>query len=250
MRGELPPAAPAGRILPALPRRNIALRRLLSAALLGLAGLSGWSAWREVLTRQAQQDFDRQTRLLDSGFTGTDIRDLDPTPRYATPRHRLIDALFVARAAATQPPGSPLRRDLLARARTDARTAAAARPHWGEAWTAVAYVESLSAPHVPGPDERAALIRSYDDAPYLALSGPWRLSRSLTIWSALPERTQTAVINEALWYICTKPDIRRRLFAEIRASAAYMPIFLAYGRTQGCSLKQPLPYPSTQGAPR
>lgn len=196
-----------------------------------------------MLTRQAQQDFDRQTRLLDSGFTGTDIRDLAPTPGYATPRHRLVDALFIARAAATQPPGSPLRRALLTRARADARTAAAARPHWGEARTTLAYVESLSSPAAPGPDERAALIRSYDDAPYLALSGLWRLSRSLTIWSALPERTQRGVTNEALWYICAKPVIRRHLFAEIRASAAYMPIFLAYGRSQGCSLKQAVPPP-------
>lgn len=221
----------------ALPVRHRYQRLLLSLFLAGLVGLSGGSALLEASARQAQKNFARQTRLLDSGFTGADVRDLPPRPHRATAGQRLVDSLFAARAAATLPAGSPTRARLLARASADAASAASTRPHWGEAQIAIAYAASLSGTGATStPAERKALIRSYDDAPYLAVSGLWRLSRGLAAWPLLPPRTQARLTREILWYICKDPAVRPRLFAEVRASPAYMPVFLAYGRSRDCSV--------------
>lgn len=206
-----------------------------SVALLGLIALAAWSAWQEIRTLQAEERYERQSRLIDSGFDGADIRDVPPAPQQATARQLLIDSLLIARAADTMPAG-PERVRLTARARAEAYAATLARPHWADGQIAVAYAESLDAP-LSGSAEREALIRSYDDAPYLPSAGVWRLTRGLADWARLPARTQRHIADETVWYICTKPsDFRHRLFDSARESDGYRTVFLTYGRSRGCRM--------------
>ncbi len=83
--------------------------------------------------------------------------------------------------------------------------------------------------------ERDTLIRSYSDAPYVPEAGLWRVARGLAYWDLFPKPTQDAIIRETLWFMCkASPEIRKRLFTMARDSAAYIPLFISYGRSDRC----------------
>lgn len=199
---------------------------LLLAALLISSLIGIWTCYREIATRNAERGLEDQTTLMLSDQSD----DRDPVPPAAampTARLLLAQSLFLARHASALPRGSD-RTALLDRARAQAMTAARTRPHWGEAWVVVAYVESLAATGDTA-YERAALIRSYADAPYLERAGFWRVGEGLREWSGLPLPIRNRLISEAAWLLRNGDSNNRgALFNLARLSPAYRDIFLEW----------------------
>ncbi len=218
------------RLLPAVDRP-----RLLLAACLGLTILcSLWSIRQEMLVRAAQERLQLLSQRIDQAMpVPPEQRSAPSLPWFAPPRLLLTDALYLARLATVAPDNRTGRQALLNRAREEIAEAVLARPHWGEAWIARGYVESIRHPGF-GETERYALIRSYLDAPYVHDAGLWRTARSLPYWHGFPRSTQRLIAWEALWFLCRDDyQTKRRLLDLIRASPAYRPIFLLYGQ-RGC----------------
>lgn len=118
-------------------------------------------------------------------------------PDEIPPRAALLRALVLSReasAAQTQ----ELRAAKLADARRTLAPALAARHDWGEAWIVAAFIEFLDHGQF-APATLRAHARSYDGAPYLYESAPWRIRYAAESWRFLDPRTKARAIDEAVW---------------------------------------------------
>ena len=144
------------------------------------------------------------------------------------PRVKLAEASFLARQSLDAPTAADRRADL-ERAAADIGLATRSRPHWGDAWTVRAFIETQRA----GEDSaaaRAALSRSYADAPFLRPAGLWRVRYGLEQWPLLDKASRQHVVQEADWLTRIDRANREPIFALARQSAGYMPLLL-YWRT-------------------
>jgi hypothetical protein len=141
-------------------------------------------------------------------------------------RARLADALVLARVAAIEQDKG--RRDLLlGRAVDEAYQAAHSRPHWGEAWMVVAFIQSMRGGPTAGAT-REALARSYADAPFLPDSAAWRVFTGLAAWELLDDYTRRRVSEEAVWVARRSLAGRNAIFAAMRESPAYSSFLIAW----------------------
>jgi hypothetical protein len=191
--------------------RSAAIVALLIAALLPV-GLSVHDEWT---VSKALADRDRQAS--GEGFVSPSA---GLRPDALPPCAAMIDASILARSAVTKT--GEERADLLGRALRLLAPALAARPKWGEAWALAAYIAVLA----HGADDagaRAALVRSYADAPYLVDSALWRIRYGLSLWSALDPGTRVRVVREAIWLAGVKADLGAmdQLFAGTSAEPLY-----------------------------
>jgi hypothetical protein len=186
-----------------------------------------WSLRQESIVTEYQRRLADQM-MPDGSLQYEDGRGGPPFP--APPRALIADALYRVRAAGILPDG-PERRARLAVARHALTDALDSRPHWGEAWVIMAYLEALSDPRPgpgPGDGEKTALIRSYLDAPFLYPVGLWRTRRALPVWNDFPAFAQRRIVEETVWLIRhTNGPARAELLQRVRASPAYAPVFMA-----------------------
>lgn len=209
---------------------------ILIAPLCLTMALSLCSIRQEALVTQFQQRLDRQTeRLADPSLGVSDGGEndaLNPLPAAAPARVLLADALYLAREAAPRLPDAR-RRAMIERARYDVRQLLDIRPHWGEAWIVMAYLDSLSSSSF-GSAEANAIAHSYLDAPLIPDAGMWRVERGLANFDAFPVAMQSRIVDETVWLIRNKDGpARTALFQMARESDAYRDVFLRWREFAG-----------------
>lgn len=153
--------------------------------------------------------------------------DLPVLPLEGSPDVLVLNALRVARSAATLPPNAERRR-LVAEAVRAAERGAAARPNWGEAEIVIAYASSLGSDRSDGVRARDALAASYADAPFLHDGGLWRVRYGVQAWPALGKATREAILREGVWLLGVDLDWWAPVFGTFRGSPAYIPFMLRW----------------------
>ena len=143
-------------------------------------------------------------------------------PSSSSPRALVQAAMLKANLANSHE--SPQREALLGQARQYLDRARAKRPLWGEAEIVAAYIASLEGPGKSDELDRA-LALSYQYAPYLRGSAPFRIRLGLERWNALPDRVRERLIDEAVWYARLDRDTRETMFELIRRTGAYRSFF-------------------------
>jgi hypothetical protein len=127
----------------------------------------------------------------------------------ATPPEALaLAALWIDQAAASPP---PLQKRALAYADTLLAEVQHDRPQAPGA-SLLRVRTDLVRYGQPGRSTIAAFARSYDHAGFLRDEGMWRLAFAAIYWRALPDRTRTAAVNEAVWL--ARVDGRQRITVE------------------------------------
>lgn len=224
-RGRDYPSGPVSRSGPARYARTISITFLFATGI-GTV-LSLWVMRQESVAADLDTRLDRQSGMMSRGEAET--HGLPPPLPFAAPaRAYLSDALYCSRAAAAAAARGVERKKLLARAAADARTATTIRPHWGEAWVVRAFVDMLDAGRFT-PTSRAALSRSYGDAPLLQNAGVWRVKMGLAYWDQFTPLVQQRIVEETVWLLqVTPPETRDFLFDTARDSPAYRSIFLRW----------------------
>ena len=196
--------------------------RVIALALVGCLATGALGA-AIVITRErtvsgAERRLEEQSRAIDSGEMPAAVSLPIEGAGYPA-RARIADALLLARRAAPLAP-SPVRRSLLARAAQDIAAVTNARPDWGEAWAVCAYVAALRG-GAGSPQARRALVRSYDDAPFLRHSAAWRTRLGFALWPVLGESTRERLVNEAVWLARIDLSMREQIFVSARESPGY-----------------------------
>lgn len=137
-------------------------------------------------------------------------------------RALLSDALWRARAA--QRAADPaLRQRLLGQAERDLAIVRTQRRWWGDAWILTAFVRSLAGDRA---GTRAALARSYVDAPYLHTGGAWRVREGLGDWDSYDAPIRARIIDEAVWLARSDAETYGVVSALARSSSGYRAFML------------------------
>ncbi len=113
---------------------------------------------------------------------------------------------------------------LLGQAKQHLDRARAQRHLWGEAEIVAAYIASLGGPGQSEELDRA-LALSYQYAPYLRGSAPFRIRLGLARWDALSDPIRERLIDEAVWYARLDRETRETMFTLIRRTGAYRSFF-------------------------
>lgn len=192
------------------------LNLLAGAGAVILAGASALIGAEEMQLATLERRLDDQVGLLGRGQSASLQWDVVG----AAPRAQLATAIFLARRAHSLPPEA--RRADIDRGRTAVRAAIGARPHWAEAWVALAYLESLGGAE-RSPWAVSALAASYRDAPFIKGSASWRAGFGLRHWLSLTPQTQVRVVDEAVWIAMQDGRARVALLALARKGPAYQP---------------------------
>lgn len=180
----------------------------------------------------AQARLGRQSALLESGVVIGPGPNATPLPLDSRPAALLADALFLARAAQFSH-DTRQRKALLDRAATELAVIVNARPHWGEAWVMIAFVEALREGE-DAPSARYALERSYAETPYLPHAVVWRVAYSLRHWNSFSATTQEKILNEDVWLMHSGRDagVHKSMMILTRQSPAYRRYMIRWLQTR------------------
>jgi hypothetical protein len=78
----------------------------------------------------------------------------------------------------------------------------------------------------PRPATMTSFAQSYDQAGFLRDEGLWRLAFAATYWHALPEKTRTAAVNEAVWLARTDGRLRTAVDQLVTGTPLALPVEL------------------------
>lgn len=203
---------------------------LIAPVVLGCLA-AGFDVLEETQISASAAAADQQAIALGQG----DLPPIGSEPQSTTsPRASVYEAVRLGRDAARLPTASSQRQHMLGVAANAARTAVAARPAWGEAQVAGAYIAQLS-----GDDAQALkyLSASYGSAAFLRQSAFWRIGLGVSQWNNLSSATRIDVVDEALWLRSVAPDRREEINDFMRNSAAYATFILrsSAARTQSAA---------------
>jgi hypothetical protein len=142
------------------------------------------------------------------------------------PRAQLAEGQLLALSARTETLHAK-RLAGLSLAHSMLRNAAAARPAWGDAQTALAFVAAQRyGPH--SAEAVAAIEKSYTDLRYSRGGAAWRVELALANWQRLNEPLRAQVINEAVWLTSSSFGVQQTVFTAMRHSPAYRPFMTRY----------------------